>query len=371
MTARPLGHRPALDGVRAVAVSLVVLGHVDDILLPGGRDPLPGGFLGVDVFFVLSGFLITRLLLDERTGTGRVALGRFYQRRAARLLPAVALLLAGHALWVSLADVSVTRAMEVDSVLVVGLYVSNWAQQLHRDLGFGLGHLWSLSVEEQFYLVWPFLIWVTRRRPAWLWVVSGLGVGGAIFMRHQLWHDGVNWLLIYIRTDTRMDALLIGCALGLAHHRGWLDRVPAPVRRGLGAAGLAVVVGSALAFQPDRSVLYGPGFTVVAMAAAALVAGVLEPGWWLHRWLSLRPLRALGRVSYGAYLWHFPVFLAMVHAWPDGPSVAVVPASLAVTAVAVVASWSLVERPVLDWSRARQARRAPVVARVVATSAAS
>ena len=191
----------------------------------------------MDVFFVLSGFLITRLLLDERTGTGRVALGRFYQRRAARLLPAVALLLAGHALWVSLADVGVTRAMEIDSVLVVGLYVSNWAHQLHRDLGFGLGHLWSLSVEEQFYLVWPFLIWATRRRPGWLWVVIGLGVGVAIGTRHQLWNDGVNWLLIYIRTDARMDALLVGCALGLAHHRGWLDRVPAPARRGIGAVG--------------------------------------------------------------------------------------------------------------------------------------
>ena len=232
-TASPLGHRPALDGVRAVAVALVVLGHVDDILLPGGRDPLPGGFLGVDLFFVLSGFLITRLLLDERTGTGRVALGGFYQRRAARLLPAVALLLVGHALWVSFADVGVTRAMEIDSVLVVGLYVSNWAHQLHRDLAFGLGHLWSLSVEEQFYLVWPFLIWATRRRPGWLWAVIGLGVGVAIGTRHQLWNDGVNWLLIYIRTDTRMDALLVGCALGIAHHRGWLDRVPAPVRRGL------------------------------------------------------------------------------------------------------------------------------------------
>jgi peptidoglycan/LPS O-acetylase OafA/YrhL len=364
-----LGHRPALDGVRAIAVALVVLGPVDDILLPGGRDPLPGGFLGVDVFFVLSGFLITRLLLDERTTTGRVSLGGFYLRRAARLLPAVALLLVGHALWVTFADVGVTRAMEVDSLLVVGLYVSNWANQLHRDLAFGLGHLWSLSVEEQFYLVWPFLIWATRRRPGWLWAVIGIGVGVAVGVRHHLWAGDVHWLLIYIRTDARMDSLLVGCALGLAHHRGWLDRVATPVRRTVGGAGLAVVVGSALAFQPDRSVLYGAGFTAIAAASAALIAAVLEPGWWLHRWLSLRPLRALGRVSYGVYLWHVPVFLAVAHAWPDGPGAAVVAVALLTTSVAVVASWTVVERPVSVWSRARHARGAPTGVPAVAASA--
>ena len=366
-----LGHRPALDGVRALAVAFVVLGHVDDILLPGGRDPLPGGFLGVDVFFVLSGFLITRLLLDERARTGRLALGRFYLRRSARLLPAVAVLVAAHALWVWIADVGVTGAEEADSVLVVGLYVSNWAHLLHRDLAFGLQHLWSLSVEEQFYVVWPFLVWATRRRPGVLWVVIGTGIAVAIAVRGQLWDDGVHWLLIYIRTDARMDALLVGCALGFAHQRGWLDRANVGVRRGGGAAGLMVVLAAALALQPDRELLYGPGFTVVAVASAALIAGVLEPGWWLHRLLSLRPLRALGRVSYGVYLWHFPVFLGVVHAWPEASAPATVAVAIAGTAVAVTTSWTLVERPVLRWSQGARDRRAEVAIPAIATAAAA
>lgn len=343
--------------MRALAVGLVLVGHVDDILLPGGRDPVPGGFLGVDVFFVLSGFLITRLLLDERTTTGRLSLGGFYRRRAARLLPAVAVVLAAHAIWVSLADVGVTAAIEGDSVLLVGLYVANWSQQLDLDLAFGLGHLWSLSVEEQFYLAWPMLVWVTRRHTQWLWAVIAAGIAVALGVRHHLWEDGLHWLLIYIRTDARMDALLIGCALGIAHHRGWVDRVPLPLRRGAGAVGLAVVVGSAIALQPSRHVLYGPGFTVVAAAAGLLVVGVLEPGGWLSRGFSLTPARAVGRVSYGAYLWHFPVFLGVAHAWPAGPDAARVAVALTLTSAAVLASWMVVERPVLAWAR-RQAPRA-------------
>lgn len=362
-----LGHRPALDGVRALAVALVLLGHVDDILLPGGRDPVPGGFLGVDVFFVLSGFLITRLLLDERTRTGRLSLGRFYLRRSARLLPAVAVLLAAHAVWISLANVGVDGATQLDSMVLVGLYVSNWSQQLDLDLAFGLGHLWSLSVEEQFYVAWPLLVWATRRRAGWLWVVILGGIAAAVGVRHDLWGDGLHWLHIYIRTDARMDALLVGCALGIAHHRGWADGVPVGVRRGAGTVGLVVVVGSAMAFQPHRHFLYGPGFTLVAVASGLLVLGVLEPGGWLHRALTRPAVRAVGRVSYGVYLWHFPVFLGVVHAWPDGPGSARVAVAVAVTALAVVTSWTVVERPVLAWAR-RQAPRGPGAAALAASS---
>ncbi len=350
------GHRPALDGVRALAVGLVVLGHIDDVLLPGGRDPLPGGFLGVDLFFVLSGFLITRLLLTERSRTGRVGLGAFYLRRAARLLPAVVLLLIGHAIWVTVADVGVTAAMERDSILVVGLYVSNWASQLDRDLAFGLGHLWSLSVEEQFYLAWPLLVWAVRRRTSLLWPVIGVGVAFAVATRQDLWGD-VHWLLIYIRTDARMDALLLGCALGIVHHRGLVARMSRGARGALGLAGLAGLVGAAMALQPSREVLYGPGFTLVALAAAALIAGVVEGDGGLARVFSLRPLRAVGRVSYGVYLWHFPAFLAVDHAWPDAPALALVAVALGATAVLVVASWTLVERPVLRWAHRRRSDR--------------
>jgi peptidoglycan/LPS O-acetylase OafA/YrhL len=130
-----------------------------------------------------------------------------------------------------------------------------------------------------------------------------------------------------------------------------------------------VVLAAAFALQPSRELLYGPGFTVVAVAAAALIAGVLEPGWWLHRVLSLRPVRALGRVSYGVYLWHFPVFLGVVHAWPDAPAPATVAGAIAGTAVAVIASWVLVERPVLGWSQGSRARRAAAVVPVAAAAA--
>ena len=335
---------------------MVVIQHIDGLRLPGGRDPLPGGFLGVDVFFVLSGFLITRLLLDEREHTGRLSLGRFYGRRAARLLPALGLFLVGHVIWVSWARVGVSRSVELESLLVIGLYVSNWAYQLGVDVAYGLGHLWSLAVEEQFYVVWPFLVWWLRRRIGLLWVVIAVGVVVAIGVRNHLWDQGTYWMLVYIRTDSRMDSLLMGCALALIHHRGLVELVPARIRQAGALAGGAVIVAAAVLVQPANGMLYRVGFTVLALGTALLIAGVVGPEWWLSRWLGASLPRLVGRVSYGLYLWHPMMLYGVDHALPEVPRAASVVLALALTGLVVGLSWTYLERPVLAWSHRRFAR---------------
>ena len=352
---RRLGRQPALDGVRALAIGLVVLGHIDDVLRPGAG-AFPGGFLGVDVFFVLSGFLITRLLLEEGDLTGRLSLARFYGRRATRLLPALALFLVGHIVWVVTTDFPITRGDEAKSLFFIVLYLGNWSHKLGSGLLFGLGHLWSLSVEEQFYLVWPCVLLVVRRRPQLLRAVIALGIVTAIVVRIALWSGEGSWIQIFSRTDARMDALLIGAALALAHASGALARVPIAVRRGVAVAGLAWIVGSALVVEPSSSFLFHGGFTLVALAAAGLIAGIVDDTWWLSGLLSLRGPRLIGRVSYGLYLWHGLVLVWVQMEMPGSSDAVVLVVAAVLTALVVGASWLLVERPILDWGHRRFAR---------------
>jgi peptidoglycan/LPS O-acetylase OafA/YrhL len=352
---RRLGRQPALDGVRALAIGLVVLGHIDDVLRPGAG-AFPGGVLGVDVFFVLSGFLITRLLLEEGDLTGRLSLARFYGRRATRLLPALALFLVGHIVWVVTTDFPITRGDEAKSLLFIVLYLGNWSHKLGSGLLFGLGHLWSLSVEEQFYLVWPCVLLVVRRRPSLLRAVIALGIVTAIVVRIALWSGEGSWIQIFSRTDARMDALLIGAALALAHASGALARVPIAARRGMAVAGLAWIVGSALVVEPSSSFLFHGGFTLVALAAAALIAGIVDDPWWLSGLLSRRGPRLIGRVSYGLYLWHGLVLVWVQMEMPGSSDAVVLAVAAVLTALVVGASWLLVERPILDWGHRRFAR---------------
>lgn len=189
MTAAPrLGYRPELDGLRALAVTLVVLQHTGDFLVSddgpklSGGPLFPGGFLGVDLFFVLSGFLITTLLLEEHRDRGRISFTTFYERRALRLLPALGVLLAGTTIWVAVTADGLRAHLR--GVLAAVFYVWNLAVAAGVDVGdFGHGHLWSLAVEEQFYLVWPLLasglVLVTARRPAMVVACCLLGAAAA------------------------------------------------------------------------------------------------------------------------------------------------------------------------------------------------
>ncbi len=361
---------PALDGMRGVAVLLVLAYHGERSLAPRG------GAIGVTMFFTLSGFLITTLLLREREKTGRVSLPRFYWRRALRLLPALVVLVAvtsGYA-WVT-----GNQERTLDAALPVLLYVGNWMRTLRDSEGLGLlEHTWSLSVEEQFYLVWPLALLaaaavVAKARQAE--AVLALAVGGSLlslWWRLQLWDvDEPRWSAarLYNGTDAVADQLLVGAALaaGLAiwdrrsaRRAGGTEARPVPEGRAFGWVG-AVAAPAALAYlvyvarvhpggdslANDRRYLEWGSLTFALAAAVIVLASVRAGDRWLPRLLSAAPLVAVGKVSYGLYLWHFPVILVVDEQLPDAPTAARATTVLVGTAVCTVASWVLVERPFL------------------------
>jgi peptidoglycan/LPS O-acetylase OafA/YrhL len=272
-----LGYRPALDGVRAIAILAVLAFH---------SGALRGGFIGVDIFFVLSGFLITTLLLQEWRETGRIRFADFYRRRAARLLPALFVTIAAVAV---IYEVSSSFGLHTDRgfagiAAAVLFYSGNWIIALSQgNIPFGLlAHTWSLAIEEQFYLVWPVLLLLllslSRRknlRPL-LAIALTLAVASAL-LRFVLWnaHTGGN---IYFRTDTRADGLLLGCALAVVYSTGSGRAVLA---RYAGRQTIAVLAVTAMAFfalsmTPRADLLYDGGLFAVALAAATTIAHIVS-----------------------------------------------------------------------------------------------
>jgi peptidoglycan/LPS O-acetylase OafA/YrhL len=297
------GRIDALDGLRAIAVLPVIAHHWH---VPG----MAGGFVGVDVFFVLSGFLITGLLRDELSARGRVDLVDFYGRRAARLLPALFVLLAalgivGLAVRSDLADGGRALFINLGAAFV---YVHNWLAVEGSQFTWATNHLWSLSVEEQFYLLWPAVLVVVWKR----WGRSGalvcalVGVALATAWRVVLAGTG-RWTWTYYGTDVRADGLLLGAALALVPSGSWawLARWMAqPIAIFLAAS---AVLGAVLVL--DDGIGWGamPWFTIVAAASATLLVAALDGPRWFVRALGVAPLAWLGRLSYGVYLWHFPI----------------------------------------------------------------
>ena len=353
-----LGYRPALDGLRAVAITLVVLHHTAAFLVPSWQTSFfPGGFLGVDLFLVLSGFLITTLLL-ERHDRERRPIATFYMRRILRLVPALLALLLANLLYAVARAHGVSDAIR--SVGVVLVYATNWAELAGVAISPYVTHLWSLAVEEQFYLVWPVLLfaalrlWHSRRKVAWL--ALSIAVLAATW-RAALYLSGDPWLRIYIRTDARADALAIGALLAFLP-RPWIALRFGPRARTLaGSTALAIVLAAAAGLQPDAEVLYVGGFTVIAIAAAVLIASVLEADSALARVLSTPPMVLLGRLSYSLYLWHFGIFqvvAAHTTAWAAAPRVVF---AWTVTLLAAAASYRFIELPALGL-KGRLGRRA-------------
>ena len=344
-------YRPALDGVRALAVSAVVLFHA-------GVSVLPGGFLGVDAFFVLSGYLITSLLLAEYAKRGRISLPAFWARRARRLLPALLLLLVVVALVgrYVLPDTEI-GLLRGDAIAALA-YVANW-RMIYRGSDYFaqnaapslLQHTWSLGIEEQFYWLWPLLVLVLVRWRRVLFTVCVLGALGSAVLAGLLYRpDDVN--RAYFGTDTRAQALLIGCALAA---------VPVKKTRFLGVLAIAgtLVTGWLWTHVSGTDAwLYRGGLTAGALAVAAVLAhAVASPTGVTARVLALPPLVWLGKISYGVYLWHWPAFQILTAERTGLSGVALLLLRCGVVLAISIVSYVLVEQPIRRGRWLRGSRR--------------
>ena len=356
-----------LDGIRALGILLVLAFH-------GGLSWASGGFFGVDVFFVLSGFLITGLLVAEFRQHRQIALPRFWAHRVRRLLPALLAVLAAVSIvaWIGAPTDTLTQ-LRGDGLATL-LYVNNWHQILGGQGYFAqlatprpLLHAWSLSIEEQFYLVWPLVVLgvlrLTRSLRALL-VVTLAGAAASAVAMALLFHPGLAANRSYFGTDTRVQALLLGAALAIVLARpitraGAADPSGALIRRfdltasrrvatvGLGLAGLGVVLWMSATVGATTAWPYFGGFGLLAMATAALITSVaLAPDAGVARVLSLAPVRYIGAISYGLYLWHWPLYVLLDHGRTGLSGASLLAVRLAASFAVAIASYHLLEMPI-------------------------
>lgn len=349
-----LTHLSALDGLRGVAVAAVVIYHLSP-------DTLSGGFLGVDVFFVLSGFLITSLLLTEIGSRSGVSLRNFYLRRFRRLAPAMVLVLATLAGYSAFLADPVELSRLRSHGLASLLWVANW-QFIFDDTSYTealtgaspLRHMWSLAIEEQFYILFPLLlvglVLLTRGRavglrPALIATAAVGAVASAVWM--AVVYDPAEGIeRAYFGTDTHAHGLLTGVVLGAI----LVGRPPTGGRaaRWLAIAAVpaaVVVVGSFVIASESADWLYRGGFAAVGIAVAVLIAAVNSAG-WLSSALSWRPLVGLGVISYGVYLWHWPVIVLVTEQRTGVSGLTLMALQLVITMACALASYFLLERPV-------------------------
>ncbi len=350
-------HMPGLDGVRAVAVLAVVVFHMDESWLPGG-------FLGVDVFFTLSGFLITSLLLAELDASSRVDFKRFYIRRARRLLPALYLVLVATSIAaMTIAQDAASRVRE--DATAAFFYVTNWWYVLHGQSYFEatgrppmLQHLWSLAVEEQFYFVWPVLCWLLwkwgRTRAIRIGAAAG-ALGSTALMAWVAAGQGMPEITdpsrVYFGSDTHAMTILVGAFLATVWKAAKVNAVVTTrgrrVSTAVGVLSLLTLLAVFWFVAFDSPYLYRGGFLVVGLVTAAFVAAASVTSSAFARVLGAQPLRWIGERSYGIYLWHWPVFMVLrpgVDLDADGPGVQAL--RLAITLVLAELSYRYVEMPI-------------------------
>lgn len=355
----PRGRLSGLDGLRAIAVSLVVIYH----LFP--QWVMHGGFIGVDVFFVISGFLITTLLLNENDKTGTIRLVPFWQRRARRLLPALAVLVTvcASAAWLVGGDVLVKMGAQI---VGAATFSYNWVSlaagtsYFTQDTPELFRNLWSLAVEEQFYVLWPLVLPLFLLLP-WGWLRSAIALiaaGASAAWMGALILGGADMTRPYFGTDSHSFGILLGVAVAFALRRvvrapaGWMLRLPARIiTLIIGAAAVAGLFAVGLVPAGDGIATF-PGALAAAsvLSAVAIIAGVW-PRSWFGAAIDVQPLRWIGDRSYGIYLWHWPLIVLLM-AWLEGtgPGYAVPvwigATALALTLTAAELSYRFIEQPV-------------------------
>lgn len=350
-------YMPGLDGIRAIAVCAVIAYHF-------GFSWASGGFLGVGIFFVLSGYLITDLLVKQWQETGKINLRDFWFRRARRLLPALFLVLIVVALWIGLFHFSRLADLLGDWLASL-FYVTNW-WFIFNDVGyfsqFGeptpLLHLWSLAVEEQFYLFWPFLLlvgllFIPKRK----WLIGAVvlvALASALDMAFLHQPGLMDTSRVYYGTDTRAFSLLIGAALALClpSHRltGRMANYK-PLRIALDIVGISGIVCLIWMFgqvNQYETFLYRGGMVIQCIATTAVIAAAVHPSTWIGRMLGFRPLRWLGVRSYGIYLWHYPVLVLTFTSTTTGEGSFIFHSIIQIAAVLLIASisWRFIEKPI-------------------------
>lgn len=361
---RRLGRRPVLDGLRGIAVTLVILMHTG---------VLPGGFIGVDLFFALSGFLITTLLYEEWERSGTISFRRFYERRVRRLLPALVVVV----LLALLTDALVyplTGWSLPEKTLTTFLFVNNWVAALgHSKLLGGLNPTWSLAQEEQFYLVWPLLLaCMLRRRLGPRSVAAILAVTiAALFWGSPHVAASVKGYSIYYSPVDRAAELLLGCLAGVV----WRSRLlPSPAvlisrfsQRGGRAANRCapparrlfcwVLVYLFYRVVVDVNLPVRTAYLEACVIGILLIVNLMSlPSSLLARVIGCRPLRHLGRISYALYLLHLPIYNILRHSYPAASTDQIAAATFALGVLAATLSWRLIESRVLSGQPAQQRR---------------
>jgi peptidoglycan/LPS O-acetylase OafA/YrhL len=353
---------PGLDGLRAVAVACVIAYHL-------GASWAPGGMLGVGIFFTLSGYLITDILMAQWRRHGNLGLKTFWRRRARRLLPALFVMLAVVSVWVALFDVAELSKVR-GQVIAAVFYVSNWYTIAQHGSYFArfanplpLDHLWSLAIEEQFYLVWPWLlgigIWVARSRTRLALMTLG-GAAISMWLMAHLYHPGYDPTRVYEGTDTRAFALLIGAAMAIQ----WPSTTAAkgarlPIRNGLDVLGGAGLIGALVLVWRTGTFshfLYPWGFFLLSLCTVAMIAAVAVPSTLFGLLMGARPLRWIGVRSYGIYLWQWPIIVLTA---PSHGGIPLTTSLLDVVATLVIAavSWRFIEDPIRHGALVRLSRR--------------
>jgi peptidoglycan/LPS O-acetylase OafA/YrhL len=342
-----LKYTPALDGLRATAILLVMAFHA--------RAPFfKGGFIGVDVFFVLSGFLITSLLIFEYDRFGSVSLKHFYMRRFLRLAPALILLLVifciGSFLFLGAEK---AKSNYIDSVISL-FYLSNWARAFSTHAPDYLGHTWSLSIEEQFYIVWPMvLLTMLRSIKSRKWIVF-LTLSIALLawgLRAYMHAKGASPERLYNGLDTRADALMVGCSLGVVYASGFFNvknntEILSRIFSCITPLSLFTLLLFSFSVSWRAPYMYQFLFFVINILTITIVINLIfNEKNIVSRLLSTRPMVWTGSISYGLYLWHYPIYRTLFSLKFDW--LVVITAGSLITFILAALSFYLLEKPIL------------------------